>query len=170
MSGFMALEAGAGVGANMAKRPLPGAKGRLPAEGTLLSREDFQRFVFLRAGGCCVYCSSPAVNAHHILERKLFPETGGYFLGNGAAVCEAHHWQCETTEFTVEDVRRAAGIVNPPLPPGFDANTLYDKWGNVLLPDSYREVGPLATDTGMRKALQLGHVFHLLKLNWSGNG
>lgn len=95
------------------------------------------------------------MDAHHILERKLFPD-GGYYLGNGAAVCEAHHWQCETTALSVDAVRKVAGIALPVLPPGFEAGTTYDKWGNVIRADGLREPGPLFEDTGCRKALAAG--------------
>ena len=39
-----------------------------------------------RAHGRCVLCDAVAVDAHHVLDRKLYPD-GGYYLGNGAAVC-----------------------------------------------------------------------------------
>lgn len=43
----------------------------------LLSREDFKTLVFKRDQNKCVVCSSGAVDAHHLLERKLFAD-GGY--------------------------------------------------------------------------------------------
>lgn len=95
------------------------------------------------------------MDAHHIIERKLYPD-GGYYLSNGAAVCEDHHWDCETTRLSVEDIRSAAGIVAPMLPPGFDVRTVYDKWGNQVRPDGLREPGPLFHDTGAHKALAAG--------------
>lgn len=122
----------------------------------VLSREEFKRLVFARSGGRCVFCGVAAVDPHHVLERKLFPETGGYFLSNGAAVCEAHHWDCETTKLSVEDVRKAAGINHAALPPGFDEGQIYDKWGNLVRPDGLREPGRLFADTGARKALAAG--------------
>jgi hypothetical protein len=122
----------------------------------LLSRDAFKCLVFQRSAGRCVFCGREAVDPHHILERKLYPETGGYFLSNGAAVCEEHHWDCETTKLSVDDVRRAAGIEAPALPPGFDPEEVYDKWGNRIRPDGLREPGPLFHDTGARKALAAG--------------
>lgn len=130
-------------------------------EAQLLTREEFKRRVLLRSQGRCVFCCQPAVDAHHVLERKLFPD-GGYYLGNGAAVCEAHHWQCETTELSVAQVRAAAGIVVPALPPGADAGHDLDKWGNRVWPSGLRSWGPLAHDTGARKALAAGGVLGLL--------
>lgn len=128
----------------------------------LLTREEFKRVVLGRSGGRCVFCALPAVDAHHILERKLYPETQGYFASNGAAVCEKHHWDCETTRITVEEVRRAAGITAAALPPGFDPCHVYDKWGNRVRPDGLIEAGPLFADTGARRALAAGGKLGLL--------
>jgi rRNA maturation protein Nop10 len=122
----------------------------------VLDREEFKRLVYLRSRGRCVFCGREAKDPHHILERKLYPGTQGYFLSNGAAVCNEHHWDCETTRISVEDVRKAAGITLPALPPGFDPNETYDKWGNRLRPDGLWEPGPLFLDTGARKALAAG--------------
>lgn len=130
-------------------------------EQALLSRETFKDQVFARSAGKCVFCGSPAVDAHHILERKLF-EDGGYYLGNGAAVCEQHHWQCETTALSVEQVRAAAGVQSPVLPGGFDATAIYDKWGNRVWPSGLRTWGSLEHDTGARKALAAGGFLGLL--------
>jgi hypothetical protein len=66
----------------------------LAAETVLLYRERFKEVVFRRAAGLCVFCAAQAVDAHHILERKLFAEDGGYYAGNGATVYEDHHRQC----------------------------------------------------------------------------
>ena len=121
----------------------------------LLSRETFKAQVLARNRGRCVFCESDADAAHHILERKLFSD-GGYYLDNGAAVCEAHHWACETTALSVAEVRQQAGITNLVLPPDLCAESTYDKWGNRLRADGLLEEGPLAQDPGMRKALAAG--------------
>lgn len=122
---------------------------------TLLSREAFKHAVFERAHGRCVFCGQPAVDAHHILERKLWPD-GGYYLANGAAVCEAHHLDCETTRLSVEAVRQAAGIAVIWLPPGFLSEVIYDKWGNRQRSDGTWAAGPLFEDVGARRALAQG--------------
>ena len=122
---------------------------------TLLSREAFKDQVFARSKHQCVFCGAPAVDAHHILERKLFDD-GGYYLDNGAAVCEADHWRCETTEFSLEDVRLAANISRPVLPQGTPNEAILDKWGNRIWPSGMRSWGPLEHDTGARKALAHG--------------
>ena len=62
----------------------------------LLTREEFKKQVFSRTKGkCCVPgCTCDAVDAHHIMDRKLWND-GGYYLSNGAALCEKHHWDAE---------------------------------------------------------------------------
>lgn len=81
----------------------------------LLSRTTFRETVLTRHGGRCCLCPSEAVDAHHILERRLWPD-GGYYLDNGAAVCEEHHLACERTLISVEDVRAASGITRILVP------------------------------------------------------
>ena len=134
---------------------------RLLRVDQLLDRAQFKTVVFARAGGSCVFCAQGAIDAHHILERKLFAN-GGYFSGNGAAVCEHHHWQCETTELSVEEVRRAAKISTIILPPEFDPTKRYDKWGNEVRQDGTLVAGPLVDDVGMRRALEQGGKLGLL--------
>lgn len=133
----------------------------------LLTREEFREQVLARSHGKCVFCSSPAIDAHHILDRKLF-EDGGYYLNNGAAVCEEHHWQCETTEIPIIQVYRAAGIQQPVFPAGFEAGPLaYDKWGNKFVEpggiELYREGGPLKNDDGCRNALKRANLLWTLR-------
>ena len=62
----------------------------------LLTREEFKKQVFTRTNGkCCVPdCSCDAVDAHHIMDRKLWND-GGYYISNGAALCEKHHLDAE---------------------------------------------------------------------------
>lgn len=119
----------------------------------LLSRAEFEKQVLARFRGRCTFCARPAVDAHHILERKLFAD-GGYYLANGAGVCEQHHWECETTEISVEQVRQACGISEVVMPAGLEGRR--DKWGNLVRPDGLREPGPLFDDTGCRRALAAG--------------
>ena len=138
----------------------------------LLSRSAFHTAVLARSGGRCVLCAAPATEAHHILERKLFAD-GGYVLNNGAAVCNPCHIRCETTQVSVEDVRKASGITQIVVPPGFDAALRYDKWGNIMHPNGLRAPGPLAQDTGMMRALAQGGVRQLLMpadTNWASLG
>lgn len=120
---------------------------------TLLNREIFKELVFSSSKGLCVVCRATAVDAHHILDRKLWRD-GGYYLENGAAVCENCHWKCEKTIFSVELVRNKAKIKTILVPPGMDSNCVYDKWGNTLLPDGKRIPGPLFEDLGVQKILR----------------
>ena len=119
----------------------------------LLSRTEFKEQVFARDGGKCVFCHENAVDAHHILDRKLFSD-GGYYIDNGASVCEVCHWKCETTEYSVELVREKCGITNIILPSGAYPDVRYDKWMNVLFDDDTRLKGPLFDDPAVQKLLK----------------
>lgn len=118
----------------------------------LLSRDAFRDAVFSRDGETCVFCEKPAADAHHILERRLWPD-GGYYLENGASVCNSHHILCETTEISVEEVRIAAGISKLILPPHLYPDQPYDKWGNPILPNGARMRGELFWDSSVQKIL-----------------
>jgi len=101
----------------------------------LLSRDEFRTAVFLRDGGRCVLCGGPGADAHHIVDRKLFPD-GGYYLDNGATLCEGCHLQAETSsnpEFLPSRIRETAGIASVVLPPGLDPGAGYDKWGRPIV-------------------------------------
>lgn len=119
----------------------------------LLDRKTFSAEIFKRDGHKCVLCGAPAVDAHHILDRKLFAD-GGYYLSNAASVCNPCHLRVEATTVTVEEVRAACGITAPVLPEWLDPSKRYDKWGNEVLADGTRIPGPLFGDDGCRKALQ----------------
>lgn len=100
----------------------------------LLTRDEFRESVFIRDGHKCVICKQPGIDAHHILDRKLF-EDGGYYLDNGATLCSEHHIDAEKSTITVEQIRTATGITDIVLPPGLLHGLLhgviYDKWGNA---------------------------------------
>lgn len=101
----------------------------------LLSRDEFREGVFKRDNYTCVVpnCNLKAVDAHHIIERRLFTdssEKGGYFLNNGASVCEYHHqYAAETCALQPHIVRLYSGITETVIPKSFDKNKSYDKWG-----------------------------------------
>lgn len=129
----------------------------------LLSRDAFRESVFSRDGGACVLCGRPAVDAHHIMERRLF-DNGGYFLDNGASVCADHHLLCEQTLVTTERVRAAAGIKRVVLPEHLYEDggwVTYDKWGNEILPNGTRLRGELWDDESVQKVLKAGGVLPL---------
>ncbi len=123
----------------------------------LLSRDEFRERVFARDLHQCVICHLPAVDAHHIIERRLWPD-GGYHLNNGASLCEVHHKEAEMTRLTCEEIRQAVGITTVALPPYFDRSERYDKWGNVFLDNGLRVRGELFFDASVQKVLEEGGV------------
>jgi hypothetical protein len=128
-----------------------------PKAPRLLERREFREAVFERDAHKCVFCDEPAVDAHHIFERRLWPD-GGYYLDNGASVCEEHHIACEKTLLSVEDVRLACGIRKVLVPPHLYADQPYDKWGNPVLPNGTRLMGELFHDESVQKILKAGGV------------
>jgi hypothetical protein len=100
----------------------------------LLTREEFRKQVFERDKYCCVICKTPGndstLDPHHILDRKLFDDNG-YYLSNGASLCEECHIKAERCELSVEEIREAAGIKNIILPSNLKVGVIYDKWGNA---------------------------------------
>ena len=100
-----------------------------------MSREAFRKQVFERDNYTCVVpaCGLPAVDAHHIIERKLWAkdENEGYFKDNGASVCEIHHRLAERI-IPTQMLRKWAGITSRVLPKALDATKDYDKWGTEL--------------------------------------
>lgn len=126
----------------------------------LLNRDDFRNGVFERDNYKCVICGEPAVDAHHIMERRLFIN-GGYFLDNGASLCEKHHLEAEMTTISPEEIREAIGIKNIILPEHLYEDIEYDKWGNEVLKNGQRAKGELFNDESVQKILKSGDVLHL---------
>lgn len=129
--------------------------------GLLLTRDDFREGVFARDKHTCVVCRKPGVDAHHIMERRLFPE-GGYFLENGVCLCGACHILAESTDITCEALRTAAGILDLCLPPHLEEEGTYDKWGNPVLPNGQRFMGELFHEDGVQRALK-NHLYLFTK-------
>src|SRR5271168_2324564 len=102
--------------------------------GILLTRDAFREAVFARDGHGCVTCGMTGQDAHHIIERRLFPD-GGYYLDNGATLCEKHHILAEQTILTCEEIRESAGIKTIILPPHLYSDQRYEKWGNPIMPN-----------------------------------
>jgi predicted restriction endonuclease len=119
----------------------------------LLTREQFKEFVFKRDKYKCIFCDKPAVDAHHIIDRSLWND-GGYYILNGASVCEEHHWAVEKTDISVQEVLAKCGITELYLPPQLDPNLNYDKWGNVLLENGRRLPGPMFYKENVQKILK----------------
>jgi hypothetical protein len=130
-------------------------------EEKLLTRDQFREQTFERDNHKCVFCGEPAVDAHHILERRLWGKSQGYFASNGASVCQTHHIMCETTEIAVEDVRLACGIEKYSIPEHLYSDHIYDKWGNIVLPYGRRMKGELFYDESVQKILKQGKKLDL---------
>ena len=145
-----------------------------PRRSQLLTRDQFREAVFARDKHRCVACGRPAQDAHHILDRKLWPD-GGYYLDNGASLCgsskdsyiedgkgfestpgsgEGCHMKAETTELSAEEVRRLAKIETVLLPPHLSADESYDKWSNVVLLDGSRLPGEMFWDPPVQEILK----------------
>jgi hypothetical protein len=133
---------------------------KLPPEDQLLSRDDFRELVFVRDGHKCVNCGKPGQDAHHIIERRLFPD-GGYYLANGATVCGECHLEAEYTTLSCQDLRDKAGISRIIIPPVFYDDAEYTKWGDIINPNGRRTRGILFEDESVQRALKAGGVLDL---------
>jgi hypothetical protein len=128
----------------------------------LLSRDEFRNSVFTRDNFKCVICGLPAKDAHHIIERRLFND-GGYYLDNGASLCEEHHIQAEQTTLSCDELRIKIGIKSPVIPEHFYSDYEYDKWGNIILTSGMRIKGELFYDESVQKILSKGNVLNLFQ-------
>jgi hypothetical protein len=119
----------------------------------LLTRDVFRNSVFERDKHLCVICKESAIDAHHILERRLFAD-GGYYINNGASLCEKHHLLAESTQLSCDEIRQAAGITEIVIPLHFYTDVEYDKWGNEILANGTRVRGELFNDPSVQKILE----------------
>lgn len=126
----------------------------------VISRDEFREGVFKRDKHLCVMCKGHAVDAHHIMERRLF-SNGGYFLENGASLCEQLHLEAEMTLLSPNDIRLAANINCIVLPDHLYLDVEYDKWGNEILANGERVKGELFNDESVQKILKEGNVLGL---------
>ncbi len=123
----------------------------------LLTRNEFRASVFKRDKYTCVMCGAEGKDAHHIIERRLFKaaaEFGGYFLENGATLCEQHHLAAEDTSLSCEAIRAACGILEAVLPKHLPPYYVYDKWGNILLGNGQKVRGELFYEEPVQKVLR----------------
>lgn len=123
-------------------------------------RDAFRVSVFERDGHRCVICGADGQDAHHIMERRLFDD-GGYVIDNGATLCGPCHIQAEQTVLTCDEIRQAAGIGRVILPDHLYSDTVYDKWGDVILPNGQRIPGELFDDESVRAIMAEGGVLDL---------
>jgi len=123
------------------------------ARGALLSRDQFRESVITRDGKC-VICglTDTRLDAHHIIERRLWDD-GGYYLDNGASLCGECHLDAESTAISCDEIRTAAGIRTVLIPDHFDHENRYDKWGNIINPNGTRIPGELFYDESVQKIL-----------------
>lgn len=119
----------------------------------LLTRNQFRELVFLRDNYRCVICGADGMDAHHIMERRLFAD-GGYYLDNGATLCSEHHLKTESTELSCEEIRELAHIDTVVLPEHLYVDERWDKWGNMILPNGSRMRGELFYDESVQKILK----------------
>lgn len=120
------------------------------------ARGAFRTGVFARDGGRCVVCATAAVDAHHLLERRLWPD-GGYRIDNGVALCAADHLAAERTVHSAAKLRELAGIERIALPPQCDPALAWDKWGNPYLPGTATRCrGELFLEEPVQLALRAG--------------
>jgi len=127
----------------------------------MITREQFRADVFKRDNNKCVICGEPSQDAHHIIERRLWDESGGYYMDNGASLCGDCHIKAEQTIISCKEIREALGIESVCLPPHFYKDVEYDKWGNIILPDGRRLKGELFFDESVQKILKSGGVLDL---------
>ena len=118
----------------------------------LLTRDQFRESVFKRDNNCCIVCKFPAKDAHHIIERRLFSD-GGYYLENGASLCEKHHLEAEQTTLSCDEISKLIGITRFPIPEHLYKDQSYDKWGNPILSNGLRLKGELFNDLSVQKIL-----------------
>jgi len=127
----------------------------------LLDRNGFRNAVFQRDGHKCVECKEPAVDAHHLIERRLWSD-GGYYLSNGVSLCSKHHLDAEKTLLSVEELRAKAGIDSVLVPPHLSQDGSIDKWGNPIVGE-WRLKGELFDDASVQKILAAGDVLRLFQ-------
>lgn len=139
------------------------------AKSGLLDRTSFREGIFERDGHKCVICgaASTRLDAHHIIERRLWDD-GGYYLDNGATLCDEYsgyveggvgcHMKAEMTVLSCDDIRTAAGIRKTIIPDHLYGDYRYDKWGNIINPDGTRTKGELFNDESVQKVLKAGGV------------
>jgi hypothetical protein len=134
----------------------------------LLTRDAFREGTLDRDGRRCVVCGTQGVklDAHHIIERRLWTapaEFGGYFLENGASVCEPCHMRAEQTLISPGELRERCGIGRVVLPEHLYDDREYTKWGDVVNPDGTRVRGELFFDESVQKVLAAGGVLDLYR-------
>lgn len=96
----------------------------------LLERHEFRKRTFDRDDDTCVvpWCTETADDAHHIIERSCWVDEG-YYLANGASVCNPHHQAAEEKAIPPQAFWHWLDV-EPITPEGMAKNV--DKWGEEL--------------------------------------
>lgn len=121
----------------------------------LLDRKTFRETVLERDGGKCVVCKNSATSVHHIIDRKLF-EDGGYYMNNGASLCDECHLKAENTLISCRELRekcKIEDIIYPDCLIKHECIIDYDKWGNPILDDCTRLKGDFYDERKIHKTL-----------------
>jgi hypothetical protein len=120
----------------------------------LLTRDEFRDAVFARDNHKCVICGcTEELVAHHIIERRLWDDSG-YYLDNGVTLCSKHHIEAEKTLLGCDEIRSRSGITKILLPNTFDKDEIFDKWGNIILASGMRVKGELFWDESVNRILE----------------
>lgn len=132
----------------------------------LLTRDEFRAGVFARDAHKCVVCGAVADDAHHIIDRRLW-NNGGYYLENGASVCESCHLRAEQTLISCDELRAMCGITKIVLPEHLYTDMEWDKWANPVMPDGTRLRGELFEDESVQKVLApVLHLFERIRVKY----
>lgn len=110
----------------------------------LLTRDVFRTNVFNRDNHKCIipWCNNNAVDAHHIIERKLW-EDEGYYMCNGASLCEIHHKMAERNQIMPQVLWKYINAQKYIVPNNFKNKLDYTKWGKLLpMPNRIRPKYP----------------------------
>ncbi len=135
---------------------------------------SFKKEVLIRANYRCEICGFSEAVAHQIICNELF-NNGGFHINNGVALCISCQNRALKTQLSVRQLREAAQISDPLIPPGFNERDQIDRWGNVILPNKLRMHGPLFGDPRVAKFLEDVHFTDLVRypstphFPWSAN-
>ncbi len=124
---------------------------------THLTRSDFNTRVFTRDDNTCIvpWCSNTADDAHHILDRELWDDSGNY-VDNGVSLCNHHHKHAETNLIPPQAFYTWAQITDPPIPDSQD--TIHtDKWGEPFATPRWKD---------HKKQIKYQSTRHALPLYW----
>lgn len=129
---------------------------------TLLTRDEFRESCLKRDKQQCVVCGKKDnLAVHHIVERRLFSDSG-YYMDNGATLCPECHIAAEKTDISTDEIRKACGITKVVLPEHLYPDYEYTKWGDIQLGNGQRIKGELFFDESVQKIIA-GHLHRYSK-------